>query len=75
MKNSELTRKRPWSNPGPFLFVVLWCVAAQAAPPDVLNSAGKGPVVTVVDGDTVRVKDHDADIRLIGKKLIVSVLI
>jgi endonuclease YncB( thermonuclease family) len=50
-----------------FLFLVV--VAArpgQAAPPDQLPHGGAGSVATVVDGDTLRLKDADADVRLVG---------
>jgi len=51
-----------------FLFLVAVAAAGpgQAAPPDQLLHGGTGPVATIVDGDTVRLKDADADVRLVG---------
>ncbi|MBL8643809.1 MAG: thermonuclease family protein [Rhodospirillaceae bacterium] len=48
-------------------FLVFTLPCAWAAPPDDVLAAGpSGVVATVIDGDTVRLKDGDADIRLIG---------
>ncbi len=47
------------------LFIVV-SAPAYAAPPDVLEKGDAGIVATVVDGDTVRLKNGAADIRLIG---------
>jgi endonuclease YncB( thermonuclease family) len=46
-----------------FLFLT---ATASAAPPDSLKHGGQGVVAAVIDGDTVRLKDGAADIRLIG---------
>lgn len=47
--------------------IFFWPYASvQAAPPDALELGPVGVVTTVVDGDTVRIKGTDADIRLVG---------
>ncbi len=48
------------------LFFVLFASAAFAASPDTLRDGGHGPVATVIDADTVRLKDGKADVRLVG---------
>jgi len=48
------------------LLVVFMTSLAWAAPPDALKDAAQGVVGRVIDGDTVRLKDGAADIRLIG---------
>jgi endonuclease YncB( thermonuclease family) len=51
----------------PFALALLFVAGtAAAAPPDVLEKGDTGIVATVIDGDTVRLKDGAADIRLIG---------
>lgn len=49
------------------VFVTLtFAAAALAAPPDALKQGETGLAATVVDGDTLRLKDNAADIRLVG---------
>lgn len=48
------------------LLFLCFTTSAWAAPPDALTDGGLGVVATVIDGDTVRLKDGTADIRLIG---------
>jgi len=49
-----------------FCTTALIASAAFAAPPDSLPQGATGLVATVIDGDTVRLKDGSADIRLVG---------
>jgi endonuclease YncB( thermonuclease family) len=48
------------------IFALFIIGPAFAAPPDILEKGDTGIVATVVDGDTVRLKDGTDDIRLIG---------
>lgn len=46
--------------------LVLWAAPVLAAPPDALPDGGSAVVTSVIDGDTVRLQNVEADIRLVG---------
>jgi len=49
-----------------FIFILFASAAAFAASPDILRGGGSGAVATVIDADTIRLKDSKADVRLVG---------
>jgi micrococcal nuclease len=49
-----------------FLAVLMLPLTVWAAAPDALPDGGRGKVIAVIDGDTVRVEGIKADVRLVG---------
>ena len=50
------------------LFFIAYVSQVSAAPPDTLTLGETGIVATVGNGDTVRLKDGQADIQLVGSQ-------
>ncbi len=48
------------------LLILFVSGAAFAASPDTLRDGGRGPVATIIDADTIRLKGGKADVRLVG---------
>lgn len=48
------------------LLMLLMAMPVWAAAPDALPEGRHGKVVTVIDGDTVRLEGIKADVRLVG---------
>lgn len=49
-----------------FCLLLIAALPLQAAPPDALPDGGSGVVGIVIDGDTLRLKGSDQDVRLVG---------